>query len=247
MTAIPVLVPALPSVESAPFEAVEAFRKGLDVRIGAQLTSGSELLRALDLRRSEQVLPTALPSLDALLDGGLPRGKVIEIAGRGARLSVVIAALAAATSTGEAAALIDTGDAFDPQLGEAAGIDLRRLLWVRPRKLREAAAAAELVIATGFQLVAVDAGLPPLRGRVPDAAWVRLARAAEAHGTALLVSAPYPLTGTTSEAMLRAEPSRGQWRGPLLTGVDLALRLEKHRRKRPGGCARVQFRVAEAT
>ena len=77
MTAIPVLVPALPSVESAPFEAVEAFRKGLDVRIGAQLTSGSELLRALDLRRSEQVLPTALPSLDALLDGGLPRGKEI--------------------------------------------------------------------------------------------------------------------------------------------------------------------------
>src|SRR5207244_4008325 len=92
----------------------------------------------------------------------------------------------------------------------------------------------------------VDAGLPPLRGRVADAAWVRLARAAEAHGTALLVSTPYPLTGTTSEAMLRAEPSRGRWRGGLLTGVETTLRLEKHRRKRPGESVAVLFHAPEA-
>ena len=111
----------------------------------------------------------------------------------------------------------------------------------------EAVIAAEMVIATGFQLVVLDAGLPPLRGRVPDAAWVRLARAAEKHGAALLISAPYPLTGTASEAMLRVDASRGRWCGSLLAGVEVSLRLEKHRRKRPGECARVRFRVAEAT
>jgi len=244
--AIPVLLPPLPSVDSAASEAVKQLRKGLEGRISTCLTSGTELIEALDRRRRNQIVPTTLDAIDALLDGGLPRGKMTEIAGRGARLSVAVATLASATSIGEAAALIDIGDAFDPQLGEAAGIDLRRMLWVRPKTLKQAVTAAEMLTTTGFQLVILDAGLPPLRGRVPDASWVRLARAAEAHGTALLVSAPYPLTGTTSEAMLRAEGSQGRWSGKLLTGVETALRLEKHRRKRPGETATLTFQTAEA-
>ncbi|HEY6842802.1 MAG TPA: hypothetical protein VI391_01435, partial [Thermoanaerobaculia bacterium] len=134
---------------------------------------------------------------------------------------------------------------FDPQLGESAGIRLQRMLWVRPRTMKHAVAAAEMLIATGFQLVVLDAGLPPLRGRVAGAAWVRLARAAEAHGCALLVSTPYPLTGTTSVAMLRAEKPRAHWRGGLLTGIETTLRLEKHRGKKAGESTRVEFQTAE--
>ena len=237
---IPVLLPPLPAVDSGVSEALKALK-------GTRgLITGTELIEALERRRRNQVVPTTLEAIDRLLDGGLARGKMTEIAGRGARLSVAVAALASATSTGEAAAFIDLADCFDPQLGESAGIDLHRMLWVRPKTLKQAVSAAEMVIATGFQLVIVDAGLPPLRGRVADAAWVRLARAAEAHGTALLVSTPYPLTGTTSEAMLRAEPSRGRWRGGLLTGVETTLRLEKHRRKRPGESVAVLFHAPEA-
>ena len=245
-TAIPMLLPPLQPVESEVSESIERLRRGLEARIAAQLTSGAELIKALDRRRRNQVVPTTLDAIDALLEGGLARGKMTEIAGRGARLSVAVATLAAATSIGEAAAFIDIGDCFDPQLGEAAGIDLRRMLWVRPKTLKHAVTAAEMLTTTGFQLVVLDAGLPPLRGRVSDATWVRLARAAEAHGTALLVSAPYPLTGTTSEAMLRSEAPRGQWRGRLLTGVETTLRLEKHRRKRPGESAAVVFQSQEA-
>ncbi len=244
--AIPVLVPALPPVEPGGSEAVEALRKGLERRISAHLTSGTELLEALGRRRRDQVVPTTLEAIDNLLDGGLPRGKMTEIAGRGARLSIVIATLASTTSIGEAASLIDVGDCFDPQLGATAGIDLRRMLWVRPKTLKEAVTAAEMLVTTGFQLVVLDAGLL-LRGRVADAAWVRLSRAAEAHGSALLISAPYPLTGTTSVAMLRAEASRGRWSGTLLTGVESNLRLEKHRHKRPGEQARLHFQVAECS
>src|SRR5881397_2338102 len=244
--AIPVLLPPLPDVESAASEAVKELRKGLEGRISACLTSGTELIEALDRRRRNQVVPTTLEAIDALLDGGLARGKMTEISGRGARFPVVVATLASATSIGEAAALIDIGDAFDPQIGEAAGINLRRMLWVRPKTMKQEVTAAEMLTATGFQLFVLDAGLPPLRGRVPDASWVRLARAAEAHGTALLVSAPYPLTGTTSVAMLRAEAPRGQWRGRLLTGVETTLRLEKHRKKRPGESAAIVFRPPEA-
>jgi hypothetical protein len=243
--AIPVLLPPLQPVESGVSEAVEALRKGLEERFSRHITSGTELIETLERRRRDAVVPTALPPVDLLLGGGLPRGKMVEISGRGARFPVVMAALASSTSIGEAATLIDLGGAFDPQLGEAAGIDLQRMLWVRPKKLKEAVAAAEMLVATGFQLVVVDAGLPPLRGRVPDAAWVRLARAAEAHGSALVVSAPYPLTGTTSVAMLRAEQVRGRWSGGLLIGVETTMRLEKHRHKRPGEHARLRFEVAE--
>jgi len=219
----------------------------LEGRIAAHLTSGAELIEALERRRRDTIVPTTLAAVDILLDGGLARGKMTEISGRGARFSIVIATLASATSIGEAASLIDIGDAFDPQLGDAAGIDLHRMLWVRPKTLKQAVAAAEMIVATGFQLVVVDTGLPPLRGRVPDASWVRLARAAEAHGSALLVSVPYPITGTTSIAMLRAEPARGRWNHGLLIGIDTMLRLEKHRRKRPGQHARLAFEVVEAS
>lgn len=242
----PVLVPNLPPVESEVAESVRQLRAGLEQSIAARISSGSELVRALERRRREEALPTALPQLDALLGHGLMRGKVTEIAGRGARFSIVVSALAAATAMGEAATLIDAGDHFDPQIGEAAGIDLRRLLWVRPKTMKQAAAAAEMLAATGFQLVVLDAGLPPLRGRIPDAGWVRLARTAEAHGTALLVSAPYALTGTTSEAMVATTRPRPIWSGGLLAGFETKVRLEKHRHKKPGESASLTFKMIEA-
>lgn len=225
---------------------MQSVRAALEPAIASRLSSGVELLRALERQRREELVPIGLEAVDGLLEGGLARGKMTEIGGRGARYSVVVAALASATSIGQAAALIDIGDGFDPQVGEAAGIELRRLLWVRPRTLKQAVTAAEMLVTTGFQLVVLDAPLPPSRGRVPDAAWVRLARAASAHGTALLISAPYPLTGTTSEAMLRAEPARGKWRGDLLIGIESKVRLEKHRRKRPGESATIRFAVIES-
>ncbi len=242
------LLPPLPSVESTASEAVKELRRGLEARFSARLTSGTELIEALERRRRDQVVPTTLPAIDNLLDGGLPRGKMIEIAGRGSRFSIVTATLASATSIGEAATLIDIGDGFDPQVGQAAGIDLQRMLWVRPKKLKEAVTAAEMLVATGFQLVVLDIAPAESRrhiGRVPHAAWVRLARAAEAHGSALLVSAPYPITGTTSEAMLCAEAARGRWNSGLLIGIETTMRLEKHRRKRPGQQARLAFEVVE--
>ena len=233
-------------------DALRNLRATLEASIASKLTSGSELVRAVARQRRDEILPTTIPPLDALLGGGLARGKMTEIAGRGTRFSIVIATLAAATSIGEAAALIDAGDSFDPQLAEAAGVDLRRLLWVRPQTMKETVTAAEITGATGFQLVIIDIGArrPPGR-RVPDATWVRLARVAESHGATILISAPYALTGTTSEAMILAHAPRARWLGRgnaprVLAGVETKLKLEKHRRLRPGQTTTVFFRCEEA-
>jgi len=234
---------------------VREVRAALEARIAAKVTSASELLRALENRRREHLLPTTIDAFDKLLGGGLPRGKVVELAGsrRGAgRFSLVVASLAAATSAGEAAVLIDLGDHLDPRIAEAIGVDLRRLLWIRPHTMKQAVMAAEMIAATGFQLVVLDAGLHPIKGRrVPDATWVRLARCAEAHGNAMLVSTPYPLTGTTSEAVISAHSARAKWSGRgksprLLAGIELKLTLQKHRHIRPGKTETLMLKTFES-
>lgn len=235
-------------------EDVRRLRASLEARVAAKLTSATELLRALENRRREELLPTTLDAFDKLLGGGLPRGKVVELAGSrraAGRFSIVVAALAAATSAGEAAVLIDLGDHLDPRVAEAIGVDLRRLLWIRPQTMKEAVMAAEMIAATGFPFVALDAGLAPLRGRVPDATWVRLSRSAEAHGTALLVSTPYPLTGTTSEAVVSAHSAQMKWTGRgksprLLAGIELKLTLQKHRHMRPGKTETLMLKTLES-
>lgn len=248
----PILLPPLPAVEIEQREAVRNLRAALDPAIAQKVTSAAELIHALNRTRREDFLPTTIDAIDTILGGGLRRGKVVELVARRAagRFSIVMSTLAAATSIGEAAALIDVNDHFDPQLGEAAGIDLRRLLWVRPTTMKQAVMAAEMITATGFQLVILDAGLHPVRGRrPPDATWVRLARAAESHGAAMLISAPYPFTGTASEALIRGEKTSVKWLGQgksprLLAGIRTDFRLEKHRHLKPGAPATCDLRPA---
>jgi hypothetical protein len=248
----PSLVPPLP--EAAPSDELLRLRKLLPAHLAASVTSGTELVRALAKERRDGFIPTTLEGVDALLRGGLPRGSLVELVSRRAsgRFSIVLSALAAASSLGEAVALIDLGDHFDPQLAEANGVDLRRLLWVRPRNAKQAVTSAEMLAGTGFQLVVVEMGLHPLRGRrAPEASWVRLARTAEAHGTSMLVSSPYPLTGTASEAVLKGCDTRAYWLGGgksprLLGGLTMDLGLEKHRYQKAGRRVSVALTAADA-
>jgi recA bacterial DNA recombination protein len=218
------------------------------------LRSAAELVQARREAGEAMPLQTAVPALDRLLGGGLPRGRLVELLGgkSGGRFSLLLATLAAATAAGEAAALVDLGDQLDPQAAAAAGVELPRLLWLRPERTADALAAAEMAVAGGFALVALDLGVPPLRGgRGAEPFWVRLARAAETHGGTLLVSTPYRVSGTAAAAVLRLERGRGVWRGAgattLLAGVAGEVALEKLRGTNPAGRReRVGLRVGEA-
>ncbi len=86
----------------------------------------------LATRPMPAMVATGIAQLDALT-GGLPRGALSEICGPASsgRTSVLLALLAAMSERGEACALVDASDSFDPQSAQAAGVDLRRLLWVR--------------------------------------------------------------------------------------------------------------------
>lgn len=217
------------------------------------------LLRGTDLaghrrRQSKpEPLATTLDPVDDLLDGGLPRGALTEVIGRSScgRFATLLAALQQVTTAGEPAALIDQGDQLDPQVAAAAGVDLERLLWLRPRNLVDTVAAAELLTSTGFGLVAVDLGLPPVRGRTTPAAWIRLARRAAEHEAVVVVGTPYRLSGCAATAVLKAFGTRGRWLGArggprLLEGLTSHLALHRHRNHRADRSARLRLRLPEA-
>lgn len=214
--------------------------------------SARELDRKLR-EEDESPFRTAVPALDRLLEGGLPRGQLVELVGSrtSGRFSTVLATLAAATSMGEVATLVDLGDGLDPATAEAMGVDLRRLLWLRPLDMKQALGAAEMVLASGFPLVAVDLGTPPVRGgRGLEAAWLRLARAAKAHGAALLVSTPYRVSGTAAAVVLKAERARAAWQGEdgslrLLGGASSRLLIEKCRGRLPGQSEELKLTLGE--
>src|ERR1700738_2184632 len=86
----------------------------------------------LDLRLAPEMVSSGIPQLD-LLTGGIARGCLTEICGTASsgRTSVLLFALARATQRGEVCALVDASDAFDPASAAAAGMEMRRLLWVR--------------------------------------------------------------------------------------------------------------------
>ena len=204
----------------------------LEAPLAARLRTAREL--AAERPAAEPAAwSAAVPELAALVPGGLPRGALIELAGRrsSGRLGLAVALLAAATGAGENAALVDLGDALDPQRAAAAGVALERLLWARPRDLAETLAAAEAVVGGGFPLVVVELGLPPVPGgRGSEAQWLRLARAARAAGGVLLVSAPTRRCGVAATAALALESPRARWHGAapgplLLDGIAARLTL----------------------
>lgn len=242
-------------VELSPVTAGPQFqrlRESLAAPIAARLSTGSELIHSLEKKR-RPLQPTMLGPFDRVLAGGLQRGKLTELAGRrsSGRFGICLAALAAVTSSGEAAALVDLGDHLDPQIAHAAGVDLPRLLWVRPAAARDAVAAAEMLIATGFPLVIIDLGVRLNGKRVADATWVRLARSAEAYGAAVMVSTPLHVAGAGAAAVVNAWGGKVIWKGRgksprLLTRIESSLTLEKHRRLITGRTETLKLRYDES-
>jgi len=190
--------------------------------------------------RPERVarLSTGLAVLDEALGGGLPRGRVTELAGAPStgRTGLACAIAATATRAGETIAWVDPADALEPEAAAAAGIALARLLWVRPRGVSDAFRAAEILLgAGGFGLVVLDVDAR----RTATGVWPRLARAAERTGSALLVVASRREAGTFAALGLELDARRVRWSGGpgrlvLLEGIDAHVTVARSRVGRPG-------------
>lgn len=202
-----------------------------------RLARASDLLRKEERGAGSPPLPTRIAPLDEMAGGGLARGALIELVGgrSSGGFSIALSALAAATAAGESVALVDAGDQLDPRAAAEAGVDLERLLWVRPKRMKEAAMSVEMILATGFGLVVFDAGLRAVSRRdVPDVAWVRLSRLAKAHNAVCLFVTPAHVPTPAFHAIIRAAGAGASWgreSSPLLAGLRVNLSI--NRRKSP--------------
>src|SRR5580658_3208482 len=81
---------------------------------------------------ADEFVPSAIPELDRLLGGGLPRGTVATLEGATGRWSVA-AGLMARVTCRSLVAILDDGALYPPSLAEA-GVRLERVLVVPARK-----------------------------------------------------------------------------------------------------------------
>lgn len=166
------------------------------------------------------------------------RGEITEIVGgmSSGRTSHLLACLGDVVGRGETAALIDTEETFDPVSAAQAGVDLRRLLWVRCGCDREIAlrAADMLVHCPGFALVALDLGEWVPRLRTTTA--FRLKFAVRRTDVALLIIGRRRLTGSSAALAVETFREGIEWAGPgpaptRLARVRTATRVLRARRE----------------
>jgi hypothetical protein len=221
----------------------------------------------LAVRPAPDMVSSGSAAMDALT-GGLPRGCLTEICGPASsgRTTLLLSALAAATQRGEFCALVDAGDALDPQSAAAAGIELDRLLWVRcgensdhaEKNLEQLLRVADLLLESGgFGLIALDLGdLPPQTARrIPLATWFRFRRIVEHTPTVLLAIERQSIAGSCSSLLIKlaspgnrfggarmASPFASPSHAQLLTELEITAELVKScMDRKPARSAEITF------
>src|SRR5579872_50482 len=215
-------VPSRPIVVASPAWPMLAFQRVSAIPKLAGVTSASRL----EVRPALRMVSSGVRAIDALT-GGLPRGCLTEVCGSASsgRTSLLLAALAAATQRQEVCALVDVSDALNPHSAAAAGVDFKRLLWIRcgktisPQRYRgpekneklekpveQALRVTDLLLqSVGFGLVIIDLGDTPVKmaRRIPLAAWFRFQRAVEHTSTVLFVISQVPCAQTCASLLLK--------------------------------------------
>ena len=229
------------------------------------------LLRAQIETRLQNRIPAALTPLPGRETGTLSSGiEGIEIPLSGlteicapaavtsGRSSLLQSLMTQVTGQQHCCALVDASDGFDPTSAAAAGVDLKRLLWVRcaPAKfakkgkgirtelqpLEQAFRAADMILqAGGFLLIAVDlAGIEEkLLQKIPLTTWFRFARAIERMPAALIFLTSSPMARSCAALTLQLKMRLPQWKSTtkiilphttLLTGLDLEAEVLRARK-----------------
>jgi hypothetical protein len=177
----------------------------------------------------QSVLVTGIPAVDSIL-GGIPCGEITEIVGTRwcstGRKSLQSQLLARATKD-QYCALVDATDSFDPKSARAAGVDLRRLLWIRcsgdgMKAMEQAFKSADLLLqgSGGFGLLILDLGGVSERfvRKVPLSTWFRFRAVVEKLSAPLVVLTPYPVVGTCSGLTVNLSGAQIRWSHPTTGG-----------------------------
>jgi hypothetical protein len=196
-------------------------------------------------RIERETIPTGIEAIDAMTSG-VPLSALTEICGSNLASSgktSVLHSLLARASQKYFCALVDAGDCFDPGSGQAAGIHLPRLLWVRCGKsrtklprLEQAFKVADILLqSSGFGLIVVDLSSIPERvvRKVPLSSWFRFSRVIEKQSAALVFIQQEPQATSCAGLVLRVASEPAVFSGQLFTQFDLKVEVVRGREKKP--------------
>ena len=167
-------------------------------------------------KQPAEIVPTGVGEIDARLNG-FPRGAITEIHGTASsgRTSLLLSALAVATTQEETCALVDTSDTFDLSSATSARVDCDRLLWVRcSGSVERAFKATDLLLQSGgFGLVALNLAdvAAKYTRRIITSWWFRFRRAIENTPTALVVVTPVPCIRSCAALVLEVKSEGAVW------------------------------------
>jgi hypothetical protein len=211
---------------------------------------GADLRRGAPPSATTAPRPTGLAEVDRILGGGLPPGRLCEITGpaTSGRTSLAHALLAVTTAAGHLAAWIDLGDGFDPASAAAAGVDLERVLWIRPPDPAAALRSAERVLLTrGFAVLVVDrTGADAAAAERSRAAWTRLRRLVAGTDVVLLVLGSRRIVGADADLAVEMEAPRAHFGAApdWLEALEARVRLVRNRAGPAERVAAVRLRGA---
>jgi hypothetical protein len=222
------------------------------VQVEATLAWRVPAALTLKIKQAPELFATGMAEVDAMLGGGIPRSSITEVSGTAStgRTSFALSTLANITQLGNACAWVDVNDALSPESAAAAGVDLRRLLWLRmsaERKVKltdkpwsrmeQALRATDLLLQTGgFAAIVLDMSdvLPQHAMRIPLATWYRFRLAAEHARSALVFLTQSPCAGSCAALALLcdtalAKPFNEHGETPLFAQQQYRLVRERNR------------------
>jgi len=122
-----------------------------------------------------EMVSTGLYSVDDILGGGLPKGRMIELFGNesSGKTTFAMHLIRQFINQGKSVAFIDTEHAFDREYAKETGIDLSKIWFSQPETAEQAFEFMEGFIENKIDLVIVDsiAAMPPaaeMEGKASD-------------------------------------------------------------------------------
>jgi recombination protein RecA len=234
-------------------------RRKLDTVVARlQMQYGQRAIRKAAITPELLYLSTSFPPLDtALGQGGIPRGRISEIIGPATSGKVTLAAKVLASAHRDRAALVawvDLTRTCDPDYLQRCGLDLDRLLIVRPETSEDALAITLHLVESNSLAALVFDGLAGVAEEATGAASVeavlagtmeRLATVVTNTETAVIfLSEPRAQYRTLAHlATVRLEIRREHWerQGREVSGYDGVVKVVKHKLGQAGGAVTIRI------
>jgi RecA/RadA recombinase len=144
----------------------------IKIQVEATLAQRVPAALTLKIKQAPELFSTGVAEVDAMLGGGIPRNSIREVSGAAStgKSSFARPLLANVTLLGNACAWVDVNDALSLESVAAAGVELRRMLWLRMSaerrhklsenpwsRLEQALKATDLLLQTGgFAAIVLD-------------------------------------------------------------------------------------------